>query len=71
MLLRQVVKATLPNTQIQTQGGWQSEDAKKYGPNERTEKNSRGQAVALSPFQVLPNTEPQIGDMGYPTLAIT
>ena len=41
MLLRQGVKAALPNTQKQTQGGCQIEEAKKYGPNERTEQNPR------------------------------
>ena len=35
MLLRQGVKAALPNTQKQTQGGCQNEKTKKYGPNER------------------------------------
>ena len=38
MLLRQGVKAALPNTQKQTQGGYQTEETKKYGPNERTEQ---------------------------------
>ena len=41
MLLRQGVKAALPNTQKQTQGGCQIEETKKYGPNERTEQNPR------------------------------
>ena len=41
MLLRQGVKAVLPNTQKQTQGGCQIETTKKYDPNERTEQNSR------------------------------
>ena len=41
MLLRQGVKASLPNTQKQTQGGCQNEETKKYGPNERTEQNLR------------------------------
>ena len=41
MLLRQGVKATLPNTQKQTQGGCQIEETKKYGPNERTKLNFR------------------------------
>ena len=41
MLLRQGVKAAVPNTQKQTQGGCQVEETKKYGPNERTEKNSQ------------------------------
>ena len=41
MLLRQGVKAALPNTQKQTQGGCQDEDTKKYGPNKRTDLNSR------------------------------
>ena len=40
-MLRQGVKAVLPNTQKQTQRGCQIEETKKYGPNERTEKNSR------------------------------
>ena len=35
------MKAALPNTQKQTQGGCQIEEAKKYGPNERTEQNPR------------------------------
>ena len=39
MLLRQGVKAALPNTQKQTQGGCQIEETKKYGPNERTDQN--------------------------------
>ena len=37
-LLRQGVKAGLFNTQKQTQRGCQIEETKKYGPNERTEK---------------------------------
>ena len=41
MLLRQGVKAALPNAQKQTQEGCQIEETKKYGPNERTEQNSR------------------------------
>ena len=39
--LGQGVKAALPNTQKQTQGGCQIEDTKKNGPNERTEQNPR------------------------------
>ena len=38
MLLREGVKAGLFNTQKQTQRGCQIEETKKYGPNERTEK---------------------------------
>ena len=41
MLLTQGVKAALPNTQKQTQGGSQTEEKRKYGPNERTEQNPR------------------------------
>ena len=41
MLLRQGIKAALPNTQKQTQGGCQIEETKKYGPDERTEQNPR------------------------------
>ena len=41
MLLRQRIKAALPNTQKQTQGGCQIEETKKYGPSERTEQNPR------------------------------
>ena len=41
MLLRQGVKAALPNTQKQTQGHCQNKEAKKHGPNERTDQNSR------------------------------
>ena len=41
MLLRQEVKAALPNTQKQTQGGCQIKGTKKYGPNERTGQNPR------------------------------
>ena len=44
MLLRQGVKAALPNTQKQTQGGCQNKETKKYGPNERTDQNSRERA---------------------------
>ena len=40
-LLRQGIKAALPNTQKQTQGGCQIEETKKYGPTEITEQNSR------------------------------
>ena len=40
-LLRQGVKAALPNTQKQTQGGCQIEETKKCGPNERTKQNFR------------------------------
>ena len=32
-------QTTLPNTQKQTQGGCQIKEAKKYGPNERTEQS--------------------------------
>ena len=38
MLLRQAVKAVLPNTQKQTQGGCQNEEAKKYGPDKEQNK---------------------------------
>ena len=38
MLQRQGVKAALPNTQKQTQGGCQIEETKKYGPNVRIEQ---------------------------------
>ena len=38
MLLRQGVKAALPNTQKQTQGSCQIEGTKKCGPNERTKQ---------------------------------
>ena len=41
MLLTQGVKAALPNTQKQTQGGCQIEKTKEYGPNERTKQNPR------------------------------
>ena len=42
MLLRWGVKAALPNTWKQTQGGCQNKETKKiYGPNERTEQHSR------------------------------
>ena len=41
MLLRQGVKAPLPNIQKQIQGGCQIEKAKKYGPIERIEQNSQ------------------------------
>ena len=37
-MVRQGVKAALHNPQKQTQGGCQIEQTKKYGPNERTEK---------------------------------
>ena len=39
-LLRQGVKAALPNTQKQTQGGCQIEETKKYGPNEEQKKKN-------------------------------
>ena len=38
MPLRQGVKAALPNTQKQTQGGCQVEETKKYGPSEEQNK---------------------------------
>ena len=41
MLLRQGVKAALPNRQKQAQGACQNEETKKYDPNERTEQNFR------------------------------
>ena len=41
MLPKQGVKAALPNTKKQTQGDCQIKETKKYGPNERTEKNLR------------------------------
>ena len=46
MLLKQGVKAALPNTQEKknqknTQGGCQIEETKKHGPNQRTEQNTR------------------------------
>ena len=37
-LLTQGVKAALPNIEKQTQRGCQIQEAKKYGPSERTEK---------------------------------
>ena len=40
MLLRQGVKAAVPNTQKHTQGGCQIKETKKYGSNERTEKKT-------------------------------
>ena len=36
MLLRESVKAALPNTQKQTWGGCQIEETKKYGPKNKT-----------------------------------
>ena len=41
MLTREGVIAALPNTQKQTQGGCQNEETRKYGPNERTDQNTR------------------------------
>ena len=41
MLLRQGVEVTLLNTQKQTQGGYQIEETKKCGSNERTKQNPR------------------------------
>ena len=41
---RQGVKAALPNTKKQTQGGCQNEETKKQSPNGRTDKNSRNRA---------------------------
>ena len=41
MLLRQGVKATLPNTHKQMKGGCQIKETKKYGANKRIELNSR------------------------------
>ena len=41
---RQGVKASLLNTQKQTQGDSQIEETKKYGPNERTDQNYRKRA---------------------------
>ena len=38
---RHRVKAALPNTQKQTQGGCQNKETKKHGLNERTDQNSR------------------------------
>ena len=38
---RQGVKAALPNTQKQTQGGCQLEETKKYSSGERIDQNSR------------------------------
>ena len=35
------VKAALPNTQKQTQGGCQVGETKKYGPNDKTEQTPR------------------------------
>ena len=40
MLLRQGVKAALPNIQTQTQRSCQNDETKKNGPNERTEQKS-------------------------------
>ena len=39
--LRQGVKAALPNTQTQTQGGCHIEEMKKHGQIERIEQNPR------------------------------
>ena len=44
MLLSQEVKAALPNTQKQIQGGCQNKETKKHGPNERTDQNSKKRA---------------------------
>ena len=41
MLLKPRVKAALPNTQKQTQGGCQIKETRKYSTNERTDQNSR------------------------------
>ena len=41
MLPRHGVKATLPNTLKETQGGCQNEETKEHGPNERTDQKSR------------------------------
>ena len=41
MLPKQGVKAALPNTKKQTQGGGQNKETKKHGPNERADQNCR------------------------------
>ena len=43
-LPRHGVKAALPDAEKQTQGGWQNEETKKRGPNEKTDQNSRKRA---------------------------
>ena len=43
-LPRQGVKAALPNTQKQTQGGCQNKETEKHGPSERKDQNSRKSA---------------------------
>ena len=45
MLLRQGVKAALPNTEKQTHGDCQTEEKKNHGPNERTEQNSKNREL--------------------------
>ena len=42
--IRHRVKAALPNTQKQTQGGCQNKETKKHSPNERTDQSSRKRA---------------------------
>ena len=46
-LPRHRVKAALPNTQKQTQGGCQNEETKKHGPNEGTDKTPEKELTAM------------------------
>ena len=60
--LLQGVKPTLPDTQKQTQGSCQIKETKKYGPNERTEQNSRKKTK--------PNRDSHLSDAEFKTLVI-
>ena len=62
MLLRQKVKAVLPNTQKQTQGACQIEETKKYGPHERTEQNPRKRTKQNGDSQPIRCTVQNTGD---------
>ena len=56
------VKAALPNTQKQTQGGYKIEETTKYGSTEKTEQNPRKRTKQ--------NRDRQLSDAEFKTLVI-
>ena len=64
-MLGQGVKAVLPNTQKQTQGGCQIQEVKKYGPNEKTEQNPRKRIKGNGDNQPIRYRVQNTDDKGY------
>ena len=66
MLLRKGVKAALPNSQKQTQRGCQNDETNKYGPNEKTEQNSRKRTKQNGDMQPIRCSVKNTGDQDAP-----